>query len=622
MMSVLFVSVALAAAPGGPGHPDAVGFEAVREVFFPGFPSTLDSPRAVRYIARFDREVDELSKTFDFTKGLLDLSGPMPPPEVADWEPEARKKCAEDGDYRWVYSLERGSASAIGAFGLAWALPASKHRGDENLRQGVIHGIQAFLDHQAASGEFAFCSIRFSSCYGTHEMAWRLEPLLAAYLCVRHTLPPDQAKRFHDGLERAAAYLYNTPCDSQTNRGCVWCGVMTVAAKVFDRPEYIERAREIWAWVGRRVFQESGQIVEGPGPDFIYSYVSFLYTFFQRTVTGNGDLDEPLMRSLDWLITMHDDQGLPMQAVSTRLSNHGPARLAYLMAALEYYARQSSYYTTVANEYLDILERETEPVATGHGGMMWLAAAMFHDPGVAPEPLPERLRRFTSFYLFDVTRYLNVRRDYSTLVLFSGVKDLAGLQHWCLAGERPVLLEYPHGASGIQAWGLDTARTKLENNTCTDSSDLETASMDWGGIRTCYVFCDAATWVINVAPGIHRELRWAINAERCSVPTLDDNTVLAQGQKSRIDLGPAAPELTRIGAGWQVHVALTEEQPVDWTIFHDGSAGIADVRSENGILAASLRDASGRYDLHFNASDASAEVSGIRLAPLHALVIR
>ncbi|MBI4557177.1 MAG: hypothetical protein HY706_06295 [Candidatus Hydrogenedentes bacterium] len=622
MTMVFIVSMALVATSDETDDPGVIGMEAFRTVFLPGSASKSDSLRASRYIERFDREVDELAKTFNFRKGLLDLSGPMPPPEVADWEPEARKKYAEDGNYRWLYKLGRGSASAIGAFGLAWALPESRHHGDEKLRQGVIHGLEAFLNHQAPSGEFVLSSIRFASCYGTHEMAWRLEPLLAAYLCVAHTLPPDQAKRFHEGLQRAADYLYRTPCDSQTNRGCVWCGVMAVSAKMFDRPDYLDRVRTVWTWVDRRVFQESGQVLEGPGPDFVYSYVSFLYTFLRRLATGNRDLDIPLIRSLDWLITMHDGQGLPMQAVSTRLSNYGPTRLSYLVAALEYYARQRPYYATVVSEYLDILEREDEPVATGHGGMLWLAAAMYHDSGIAPEPLPDRLCRFTSIYLFDVTRYLNVRRDYHTLALFSGVKDLAGLQHWSLAGERPILFEYPDGASGIQAWGLDTARIKLEDASCTDSSDLETASADWGGIRTCYVFGESATWVINVAPSIRRELRWAINAERCAVPVLNGNTVSSEGQKSRIDLGPVTPSLAKLGAGWQVRASLTEKHDVDWTIFHDGRAGITGTRREDGILTAELSDGSGHYDLHFNAGDGFTAVSGARLAPLHARVIR
>jgi hypothetical protein len=602
-MQVFAMSMAISVSAMADNGRDTTGFEAFRAVFVPDAICALDSPRAQRYVARFDHDVEGQAAAFDFDVGLFNAQGKMPPPEIADLAPEARKVYAESSDYQWAYTRGRGSASAIGTFALAWALPTSKHYGDERMRQGVIRGIDAFLESQLPTGEFAFCSIRYSSVYETHEMAWRLEPLLAAYLCVRHTLPPEQAQRFHDGLERAADYLYNEVCDSQSNRGCIWCGVMAVAAKVFDRPDFLERVNETWAWVGPRVLNESGMVTEGPGPDFIYAYESFAYSFLQRRATGNAALDEPLMRALDWFATMQDSAGLPMQAASTRLDTYVPDRLSFLVAALECYARQRPYYKTLAGAYLDILEREGGAVAVDHGSIMWLAAALYHDPTITDEPLPERLRRFTTYAEFDVTRYLNVRRNYHTLVLFSGAKDTAGLQHWCLEGDRPALLGYPGGTSGVRAWGLDTARIKLRGNRRTDSSDLDTASIKWGGVRTCYVFGESSTWVINVAPGLRREVRWAINRKRCATPVLDRHTIHGEGQRSRIDMGPVAPTLDELAEGWQVRALLSEDEPVDWTVFHDGHAGQVTFELREGLLLAPLHERSGSYRLLFNATD-------------------
>ncbi|NIA14358.1 MAG: hypothetical protein GWP08_09765 [Nitrospiraceae bacterium] len=622
MMSIVMISVAISSTPFAGSAQDVTGFDAFRAVFVPDAACALDSPRAQRYVARFDRDVKGQAAAFDFDVGLFNAQGKMPPPEIADLAPEARKVYAENGEYQWAYTRGRGSASAIGTFALAWALPTSKHYGDERLRQGVIRGLEAFLDSQLPSGEFAFCSIRYSSVYQTHEMAWRLEPLLAAYLCVRHTLPPKQAQRFHDGLERAADYLYTEVCDSQSNRGCIWCGVMAVAAKVFDRPDYLERVRETWAWVGRRVLHESGMITEGPGPDFIYAYESFAYSFLQRLATGNTALDEPLMRALDWFSTMQDSAGLPMQAASTRLDTYVPDRLAFLVGALEYYARERPYYAALAGEYLDILDRERGAVATDHGSIMWLAAALYHDPVIAVEPLPERLRRFTTSAAFDVTHYLNVRRDYHTLVLFSGVKDTTGLQHWCLAGERPALFEYPGGSSGVRAWGLDTARINLRGNRRTDSTGLDTASVNWGGVRTCYVFGESSTWVINVAPDLRRKVRWAINRKRCATPTLDGHTIHSEGQRSRIDMGPVAPTLDEFEGGWQVRLVLPETAPIDWTVLHDGQAGPVSAELHEGILVAQLREGAATYTLLFNPAGHTAPYNGGELAPLEARVKR
>ena len=217
-------------------------------------------------------------------------------------------------------------------------------------------------------------------------------------------------------------------------------------------------------------------VVEGPGPDFCYSYVTFLYAFRHRIGRGESALDKPLLRSLDWLSTMHDSQGLPMQAISTRTGRFSPNSLAYLLGALEYYARERPYCTTLAEDYLAVLERQSGSVAIDHGGIPWITAALFHDPSIVLTPLPDRLARFADYGNYDITSYFNVRRDYHTLLVFSGVKDWSGLQHWCLAGERPLLCEFEGGgASGLRTWAIDTARLNIENRFSMDRSDLQTA---------------------------------------------------------------------------------------------------------------------------------------------------
>ena len=208
-MLVFSVAAAVVSALwSGPADAEATGIEAFRAVFAPGTSGRLDNLRARRYIARFDEEITRLADEFDFDKGLVNLSGAMPPPEVAELDRHERKRYAGMSEYVWLYRLGRVSASHIGNLALAWALPESRHYKNERFREGVINGLQAYIEHQLPTGEFAFSSIRTSSCYGTHEMAWRLEPLLAAYLCVRHTLPAEQAARFREGLAKAADYLY------------------------------------------------------------------------------------------------------------------------------------------------------------------------------------------------------------------------------------------------------------------------------------------------------------------------------------------------------------------------------------------------------------------------------
>jgi hypothetical protein len=182
------------------------------------------------------------------------------------------------------------------------------------------------------------------------------------------------------------------------------------------------------------------------------------------------------------------------------------------------------------------------------------------------------------------------------------------------------LFEFPDGASTLQAWGIDTSRIKLQKGWRTDSSDLDTASIDWGGIRTCYVFGERATWVFNVALGVKRELRWAINGKRCERPSLHGRTIQFEGQESCMDLGPTEPTLEEVQGGWFVRADLPKEEAVDWTVFHDGQAGPVVVELVDGLLKAHLVESAGGYDLVFNCLGESKNVDGKSLAPLQAWV--
>ena len=630
-MTRVFCGVALGVAAGFAAHAEAVGLDAFREVFVPDAKPTLDAPRVARYVALFDEAVEERRAAFDFEKGLLPLSGELPPPEIAELDRYARKAYAGRPEYTWVYRLGRTSASDIGAFALAWACPQSKHFGDEQLREGVVRGIDAYLQHQLPSGEFAFSSIRTSSCYGTHEMAWRLEPLLAAYLCVRHTLDDATRERFHAGLAKAADYLFESVNTSQSNRGCVWCGVMAVAARVFDRPDYLERVEENWAWVGRRVLSESGQVVEGPGPDMGYSYISLLYAFRYRVAGGRGDLDAALVDALDWFYTMHDGQGIPFQAPSTRMTRFDPRYLAFLLGALEFYARERPYYSTIADEYLSILEGRNGLVAADHGGVPWMTAALLHNAtadvataDAASVALPERLQHYTRRYEYDNTTYYTIRRAYRTVITLSGTHDYSGLQHWCLDGERAILCEYPGGASTLRAWGLDTARVNASGGgtrTVYAESALGALTVAWGsGVTTCYVFGEVATWVFNVAPGVERGVRWVFNGSVCPQPVLEGRVILNASQRSRMAVGPLPPVLEPRGSNCFLKTLLPSTEPVDWTVFHDGSARVLTTAFDRGILDSELAEGTSRYRLLLNTSDLAQEVDGVSLNPLQAQV--
>ncbi len=62
MTQLLMVSLVVTTTYPAAGPPDTTGFDAFREAFLPGATGTLLSPRARRYLARFDREVAESTR--------------------------------------------------------------------------------------------------------------------------------------------------------------------------------------------------------------------------------------------------------------------------------------------------------------------------------------------------------------------------------------------------------------------------------------------------------------------------------------------------------------------------------------------------------------------------------
>ena len=621
MIGSIFASMMVMVCGATPEGLDMEGIEAFCAGFVPDARPEWGAERMRRYMGLYDSGIEKMMESFNFETGLRDLDGERPPAEVAGLDRNARKVYAQRPEYLWIYALGRRSASDIGAFALAWALPGSRFHQDARLLQGVVRGLNAYLEHQLPSGEFAFSSIRTSSCYGTHEMAWRLEPLLAAYLCVRHELPRQEAERIREGLVRAADYLYENRNSSQSNRGAVWCGVMAAASVALNRPEYVEGMRENWDWVGGRVLAESGEVIEGPGPDMGYSYITLLYAFRQREALGRQDLDERLSRSLEWFTTMHDDWGIPFQSVSTRTNRFDPEYLSYLIGALEFYARQKPYLGTIAGDYLAILEREEGAPVTSHGGIPWVTAALLHSGEVGEEEVPDSLRHYTTYYSYDVTKYITIGRTYRTLLSFSGVFDYSGLQHWGAAGEPPVLCEGRQHASGTLAWGVDRSRFKVgkgRGHWTRDETDLVTVIIDWDGLRDCYVLGEKATWVLNVGPGMKREIRWVMNGKVCPAPQLRGHEAFFPGVRSRIEMGPGEPELRREGEDWLLRAVVPEEEPVYWTVFSTGEMVSPSLSYVDGVVQGLVSEAGARYGLAVNLGTTPLQAGGASVRPGHA----
>ena len=118
-----------------------------------------------------------------------------------------------------------------------------------------------------------------------HEHAWRVEPLLLAYVWIRDDLSPAERSDIEGALRRSAQWLYDHPKTETNNRGIVWAAVLTLAGVYFEEPAWIEMVEEHTDEMLRAIILDDGEIGEnteqyaGGGPDANYTYTSLSYIY-------------------------------------------------------------------------------------------------------------------------------------------------------------------------------------------------------------------------------------------------------------------------------------------------------------------------------------------------------
>jgi len=571
------------------------------------FAAIQRNPRTERYLADFERAVETTLDSMDPETGLLRIAG-LPDPKQFDWsiarlDRFARKRLITP-EYSKYYRLSRGSAAAIGLLGEAYALPLSRFHHDPRLLTAVRRGLEAFTAHQDPSGEWIFCPIRFSTVYGSHEMAWRLEPLLRAFVSVKADLSPEEHDRYGGMLEKATDFLLHTPCLHECNRGVVWAGVMALAYAMLGKPEYLDAARQNWAHVIPYVFRDDGQVLEGPGPDHGYSAVSLRYAFLYRLMSGDATADEILIRSLRWVPRLYDAVGVPFTGMSTRTNITDGNRLEAYLPALEYYADREPMFDRLAGDFIHYLEDRGLAFAGSHGGAYALRAALFHR--ARPDVSEAEVLDCFQVYADDVSIYAAVRRRYQTVINLRSRQPQNGLQMWTYGREKPVVCPTRDLASGTETWGytswLTDARGDEAYRIC--HSDLEALAVERGGHYDFYIFSPVSTVVIYAGPHRQRKTRWVLSKQEVAEPTLLEGRVGFAGQSAALYYGGSPPRLRETSETRLLE--FERDGGFDWyafsgAAFREESVGDA----PDGIVAFGFTDATGSYRVLANPSSAT-----------------
>ncbi len=537
----------------------------------------------------------------DFRKDDWDWS-------IAALPREERKKFVDDPKYSRFYRLGRNSGDLIGIFGQAYGLEGSDYHGDQRLLECVKSGFETFLAHQDKTGEFIFCPVRFSTVYGAHEMSWRLVPLILAFKGIEDSLLPSEHGRYLGMLRRGMDFLLFCDYHSFTNRGCVWVGAMALSFRVTGDERYLNAAKDGWRQISR-IFQRSGEVLEGQGPDHGYSAISFLYIFLYRVMSGDHSPDRALMRSLDWFVKMYTDDGLPIEGMSTRGRRDSSGRLQYFLGALEYYSYRRPYYAALAEKMLEIIR--LRGVSISMGGWPILAAAAYSDPRLEGKPLPARLRSYLDMFLSEKSVYALVgKKNYRTAIVLKACLPLKGLQIWAWKDSPPVVYPLRDAVSTTLFDGKSSAEIDmtLDDSFRVNRGDLDILTFYQEGLYTSWIFSPCSTVVVeNCQKGIGLTRR-VIGSGLSARAGIGKGTVVFEGEEFSIRFDPERSFNLAMDGGCKLLELAGGFGPM-WTSFVGGSFEITEPLSQNGdIVSFGFSDRSGTYMVYLNHSDDVKEI--------------
>lgn len=516
-------------------------------------PATRDYLRRIdtRVAADLERQSDETGLVLPPGEGA-----PFDRAELMAWDAGKRRRLARDGPWQWYYELGRRSAEALGRFAFAYRSPLSRFYRDPLLLDRVRRGLATYREHLSPGGEFVFCPVRYADVFGPHEQAWRLEPLIYAYVWIEDELPERERRAAWEMFERAAECLYRRRRPGETNnRGAVWCAVMALAGCLLGKDEYLDAARASWEEV-RSILSPDGQVLEGGGPDDNYSFTAMSYIYLYRVWSGDASLDESMIAALKWFARWHNRSGYAFGGMATRKRRPIRLGLADLIAPLERYARVEPFFRNLASTYLAFLDRHSPGTGGGHGCSPFIWATLEHEPGEPAASEPSWVSEFVEEYRAPAVRYALVRRAFQTAVTLRAPQGLNGLQTWAWGGEPPIVAPGRAKGSATRGWGLDTAL--LPVSTYPDAANRERVvwrrsepvclSFRQGWLWTHILFGKVTTLVMFEGPETPRVTTWCCNLALAPEPVVGHGVVAFLGLEGQLHFVGGPPSVRRAGA--------------------------------------------------------------------------
>jgi hypothetical protein len=507
-----------------------------------------------RYIQLFDRDISKALEFFNAQTGLLNVNIPSDA-VTSDITVERlsipeKKKIAEDSQYIWSYGQSRSTAQLASALAYAYSIKRSQYYKSSVVLTYIKSIFSVFADNQTESGEFVFSPIHYSTVFGTHEMAWRLEPLICAFEMVASQLSASERESFQKVLNRAMEFLFTHENSSLSNRGIVWCGVMALCYRFTGERKYLDAANRVFYWVGR-LFNADGEIREGTGPDIGYSTVSLQYLFLYRVMSGNKSLDPILIRSLIWYTRLFTFNAIPLEGMTTRQWHSNGSVVSNVLGPLMFYADLDSSFSQIAVHYIEALETMPGGFTLSHGGGYFLRGAQYNVIPKKLESIP--FKPYGQLYTSDHSHYYLYGNNYQTAVTLRGRKPLKGMQTWSYKGQPPLIS--PTRKSHSHALGLgfdsnlmdapwDVSPKSYLLSSLTDTTGVLIAAT--GRLCTAFVFTQDVTVVVYHPQGGETTVEWINHIPVCAeMDRVTDREILFKNSDARIIFNDTAPSIIR-----------------------------------------------------------------------------
>ena len=312
-------------------------------------------------------------------------------------------------DLDWIASGDvegyraREQTNTIGCLAFAWQAEELSCAGDPDLLEDLRQAYLGVANHITDDGRFIWPNDKDMYWAGSHEHAWRLEPLLFGWLWAGDAFQDHDREMIEAALVRASDWLIANPCDEDNNRGAVWCAITALCGILFDRQDALVQAEAL----GRRIFPavvlEDGEIGEhteqyaGGGPCTNYTYTGLGYVYLYLLLSDADWLEERLYDGMCWLARFNTIDGRPLATGASVRSASPRSPIQDALPVLERFSGRDAFFGHLATHYAANVE-EAGGRFGGHitSPLIWASlAAQNENASERPEWFQNRLNVYT-----------------------------------------------------------------------------------------------------------------------------------------------------------------------------------------------------------------------------------